>query len=85
MTTATVLDASGSGFLCSNVIIDAVAASFTVNDNVTGAAGGSYQVFGIVTIFPYVHVPVVATGRLIQSGNTTGKITTTTNIRGRIT
>ena len=83
MTTATVLDATGIGFLCSNVIIDGSGASFTVGDNVI--AGGSYQVFGIVTIFPYVHVPVVATGRLIQSGNTTGKITTTTNIRGRIT
>ena len=82
---AQVLDVSGSTYTVpSTPVLNLAGGTVTVSNDCLDVDGNSWTVWYTQTIIPYVHVPVVASGKLIEESTTTGKITTTTNIRGRI-
>ena len=79
------LDSGGGSYTApSTPVLNLAGGIQTVANTCLDVDGNSFTVFYTQTILPYQHVPVVASGKLIEESTTTGKITTTTNIRGRI-
>ena len=52
MTTATVLDSGGSGYVVTNTVLNSAGTSFNVNNDVLNSTGTGFTIFSTVTVTP---------------------------------